>query len=191
MERNVRVYFGGELSHLYELGYISTDLHQIAAFGEMVAESRKEDIERFFLRKKPGPITRYTKLTDSKRRRTEIVDVQPGSIELLIGVSTLVASIVMPLVAIGVNRQLERGEAVVQFNISPEDQRLKRALDAYEAGQFGDGRDGLEALFAVISGDYDVKAVASNLYEIEHVVSQYSRRIVRTIRKHHTADSLG
>jgi|TARA_R100000149_G_C5880341_1_gene145326 hypothetical protein len=186
VDEKIKIYLGGELAHLYELGYISTDLHQLAAFGEMVEESRTADIERFFLKKRPTPINRYTKLTGEKRpRRTEVLEVRPGSIELILGVSTLVASIAMPLVAIRVNRELQRRDVKVQFNISPQDARLKRALDAYEAGTFGDGEDGLQLLFSALSNDYDVTALGPHLYEIEHVVDQYSRRIVRTISKFH------
>ncbi|TYB32385.1 MAG: hypothetical protein FXF49_11800 [Flexistipes sinusarabici] len=113
MEEKITIYLGGDLAHLYELGYISTDLHQIAAFGEMVEEGRTRDVERFFLKKRPTPINRYTNLMGEKRRRkTEVLEVKPGSIELLLGVSTLVASLVMPLVAIRVNRELQRRDIV-------------------------------------------------------------------------------
>jgi len=32
MDDEIKIYFGGELSNLFELGYISTDLHQVIAF---------------------------------------------------------------------------------------------------------------------------------------------------------------
>ena len=70
------------------------------------------------------------------------------------------------------------------FQISPQDQGLRGVIDAYERGEFGQGREGLEMLMSVLlHRNYDVRILANNIYLIEHVVDRYSQRIIKTINK--------
>ena len=179
----VEVYFGNELARLYEIGYITTDLYQLAALSDLIESDRGEKIDQFF-GPKPAPINRFSNLTNKERTRSEIIHVREGSVELVVAVAGVTAAVLMPLVSIEVNRRLRRQGINVEFEISPSDQNLKRILAAYEDRVFGGGNDGLELLFAILrERGYNVTIAGPNQYRIQHAVNRYANRIVKTIKK--------
>lgn len=70
------------------------------------------------------------------------------------------------------------------FELSPEDEGLRKIMAAYENGEFGKDREGLEVLMSILKErKYNVDVLANNIFLIEHVVEKYSQRIIRTIKK--------
>jgi len=182
-DQEIRLYFGGELANLYELGWISTDLSQLIEFAELVESGKRERAEKFF-GEKARPFNRYVALTEKREKRPEIVDVKKGSIELIIAGTSVAAAVIMPLVQIAVQRHFAAKDETVTFELSPQDQGLRRVMDAYERGDFGQGIDGLNMLMSVLQQrNYNVSVLANNVYLIEHVVEKYSQRIIKTINK--------
>tara|TARA_Y100001956_G_scaffold23163_1_gene22839 strand:+ start:571 stop:1140 length:570 start_codon:yes stop_codon:yes gene_type:complete len=182
-EKEVRIYFGGDLTNLYEIGWLSSDLSQLVEFSELLEDGKLERTEKFF-GEKARPFNRYTKIVDKPYKRPEIVDVRKGSVELVIAGCSLAAAVIMPLVQIAVQRHFAQKDEVVSFEISPQDPNLRSIMDAYASGQFGRGSEALSALMAVLQRrNYNVTILEQNIYRIEHVVEKYSQRMVKTIEK--------
>ncbi len=152
-------------------------------FSELVESGEQERAEKFF-GEKSRPFNRYTALTKNREQRPKIVEVQNGSIELVIAGASIAAAVIMPLVRISVTRYFDRLDETITFELSPEDEGLRKIMAAYEKGDFGKDREGLEVLMSVLKErKYNVDVLASNVYLIEHVVEKYSQRIIRTIKK--------
>ena len=66
IENKVKIYFGGDLTNLYEIGWLSSDLSQLIDFAELVEEGKEERTEKFF-GEKARPFNRYTKIFHAKR----------------------------------------------------------------------------------------------------------------------------
>ncbi|MCR9537260.1 hypothetical protein [Vibrio alginolyticus] len=182
-ENEVRIYFGGDLTNLYEIGWLSSDLSQVIDFSELLELEDFERTEKFF-GEKARPFNRFTKVVNRPHKRPEIIDVRKGSVELVLGGVTVAAAILMPLVQIYAQRYFEQQNEEVSFEVSPQDKSLKRILDAYARGEFGRGSEGLSALFSLLEiRNYDVRVLSQNVYLVEHVVERYAQRIVRTIKK--------
>lgn len=183
-KQDIKIYFGTEMANLYDLGYITTDLYQIFAFSDLLEQKESEKVEKYF-GEKSKPFNRYLTVLDKYKKDSSIVDVKKGSIELLLANAPLIAAVVMPLVAIKVQSYFAEKGRQIQFELSPADPALKRIMDSYEAGDFGDGRDGLDTLFSVLQQrNYSVSLTGQDAYSIEHVVDKYAQRIVKTIDKH-------
>jgi len=179
----IKIYFGSELANLYELGWISADLSQLIEFSELVQNKKQERAEKFF-GEKSRPFNRYAAINKDREKRPEIIDVQKGSIELLIAGSSIAVAVIMPLVQIAVQRHFSKLDETVTFELSPQDKVLRKVMNAYEKGEFGEGTEGLKVLMSVLQQrNYNVDALADNIYLIEHVVDKYSQRIIRTIKK--------
>ena len=179
----IRIYFGSELANLYELGWISTDLSQLIEFSELVKTGQQDRAEKFF-GEKSRPFNRYTALTKKREKRPEIVDVQNGSIEMVIAGASVAVAVIMPLVQIAVQRYFAKLDETITFEISPQDKALSKIMNAYEKGDFGEDSEGLKVLMSVLQvRNYNVDVLANNIYLIEHVVDKYSQRIIRTIKK--------
>jgi len=183
MKDEIKIYFGGELSNLFELGYISTDLHQVIAFCSLLEADDIEQAEKYF-GDKSRPLNRYVTISESAKRKSAITDVKKGSIELTLAGIGVVGTYIMPLVAERVNKYFEERDEVVQFQISAKDENLSRILRNYEKGQYGNNQEGLDRLMAYLKqADYDVSIISDNTYLVEHVIEKYSQRIIRTIKK--------
>ncbi|HOY88060.1 MAG: hypothetical protein V9G21_07820 [Methylotenera sp.] len=181
-EQDIRIYFGNNLTNLYELGWISTDLNQLIEFSKLVESGELEQAEKYF-GENARPFNRYVALNRKLEKRPEIVDVKGGSIELVISGVSLLASIIMPLVQIAVDRYFKANGEEVTFELSPKDQNLKEIMSAYEEGYFGQGRDGLTYLVSLLQQrNYNVNVIANNIYLIDHVVDKYAQRIIKTIK---------
>ena len=183
MDEQVKIYFGGKLANLYELGWIAADLSQVIDFSELIEVGSKERAEKFF-GEKSRPFNRYAAISARKEKRPEIVEVNKGSIELIIAGATLAAAIIMPLVQIAVSRYFEEKDEMVTFEISPQDRVLKGILRSYENGDFGSGHEGLqELMYQLAQHNYSTSFLSDNVYLIEHVIEKYSQRIIKTIKK--------
>lgn len=184
MEDNeVKIYFGGDLTNLYEIGWLSSDLSQLVDFAELAESGDSERTERFF-GEKSRPFNRYTNVVDKPRRRPEIVDVRKGSVELVIAGCSVAALVIMPLVQIAVQRYFSERDEEVSFQVSPQDLNLQRIMKAYENGEFGMGTEGLTTLMSILQQrNYNVTFLAENVYLVEHVVDKYSQRMIKTIKK--------
>jgi len=102
---------------------------------------------------------------------------------VIAGASVAVA-VIMPLVQIAVQRYFAKQDETITFELSPQDKGLRKIMNAYEKGEFGEDREGLEVLMSVLQKrKYNVDVLANNIYLIEHVVEKYSQRIIRTIKK--------
>jgi phenylpropionate dioxygenase-like ring-hydroxylating dioxygenase large terminal subunit len=152
-------------------------------FSELVQTGEQERAEKFF-GEKSRPFNRYTTLTKKREQRPKIVEVQNGSIELVIAGASIAVAVIMPLVRISVTRYFERLDETITFELSPEDKALNKIMTAYENGDFGKDREGLEVLMSVLrKRKYNVDVLANNIFLIEHVVEKYSQRIIKTIKK--------
>ena len=125
---------------------------------------------------------RYSPVLDEPGAECKVQEVRNGSVELIILVSGLVAAVVIPFVAIAVQRELARRDQRVHFEISPQDLELKRILDDYEQRKLGKGDGGLQVLMHLLQGaGYDISFIQENAYLIGDVSGRYARRIVRTM----------
>lgn len=183
MNDDIKIYFGGELSNLFELGYISTDIHQLIAFSELIEKEDSTQIQKYF-GEKPAPINRYVKISKESKRKSKISEVKQGSIELTLTDIGVLAGIVMPIVAIKVQQYFNQRNETVQFQISAQDQNLRRIIEGYERGDFGNGEEALSRLFRNLEyANYDVQINNNDIYLVEHVVEKYAQRIIKTIKK--------
>ena len=182
-EYEIRLYFGCELANLYELGWISSDLSQLMEFSKLLEDGNSRRANKYFGKQARG-FNRYFSITEEREKRPEIIDIRKGSIELVIAGATLAASIIMPLVAIAVKRYFDAKDETMTFELSPKDPALKRMIDAYEKGDFGQGIEGLTMLVELLGQkNYSVTIKAKDVYLIEHVIEKYSQRIIKTIKK--------
>lgn len=184
-QNEIKIYFGDDLANLFDVGYISTDIHQIISFTSLLEENNIEDINKYFLHNKYG-LTRYSKvLSQEKMKKSRISDVKKGSIELVIASASLASSILMPIIAIKVNKYFEQRAEVVNFNIKVNDVRLQQLLDNYEQGYFGDGDRGLQNIIDLISNaGYNIDIISNNTYTVEDMLDKYTKKIVKTIKKY-------
>ena len=182
-ENEVKIYYGGDLTNLYELGWLSSDLSQLIDFTELVESGDKTRTEKYF-GEKARPFNRYTKIVSKPHKRPEIVDVRKGSVELVIAGCSVAAAVIMPLVQSAVQRHFTQEGEELSFEISPEDEGLQRIISAYANGDFGRGTEGLETLMSILQQrNYNVTILAQNIYLVEHVIEKYSQRMIKTIKK--------
>ncbi|NRA59683.1 MAG: hypothetical protein HRU25_01985 [Psychrobium sp.] len=182
-EHEVKIYFGGDLTNLYELGWISSDLSALIDFTELVESGDQERTEKYFGEKARG-FNRYTKVVDKPHKRPEIVDVRKGSVELVIAGCSVAVAVIMPLVQIAVQRYFNQRDEELSFEISPQDTSLQRIMNTFANGEFGRGSEGLELLMSILQQrNYNVTLLAQNIYLVEHVIEKYSQRIIKTIKK--------
>jgi hypothetical protein len=181
-EHEVKIYFGGDLTNLYELGWLSSDLSTLVDFTELIESGDQERTEKYFGEKARG-FNRYTKVVDKPHKRPEIVDVRKGSVELVIAGCSLAVAVIMPLVQIAVQRYFTQRDEEVAFEISPQDTSLNRIMNAYADGEFGLGSEGLRMLMSILEQrNYNVRLLSQNIYLVEHVIEKYSQRMIKTIK---------
>lgn len=182
-EKEVKIYFGGDLTNLYELGWLSSDLSQIVDFAELLESEDLERTEKFF-GEKARPFNRYVKVVDKPHKMPEIVDVRKGSVELIMAGCSVAATVVMGLVQIAVHRYFTNKDEEISFEIHSQDATLQRIMNAYAKGDFGTGSDGLATFMAILQErNYSVNILARNVFLIEHVVKKYSQRMIKTVKK--------
>ena len=181
----LKIYFGSELSNLYDVGYLSTDIQQIIAFSEMINNSDLENVEKYFGEPVKG-LNRYAKPLEKFAKSSEIIWVRKGSLELVISGMGLASAIIVPIAIAKVQHQLKKEGIERRFEISPEDKNLRIHLNAYERGKFGHGIEALNYLFEVLSRlKYKTSIVAEHAYRIDHVTDKYAGRMVRTIKRNY------
>jgi hypothetical protein len=183
IENEVKIYFGGDLTNLYELGWLSSDLSQLVDFAELLESENLERTEKFF-GEKARPFNRYVKIVDQPHKRPEIVDVRKGSVELVMAGCSVAATVIMGLVQIAVHRHFTNKDEEISFEISTQDANLQRIMNAYANKDFGTGSEGLTTLMSILQQrNYSVSTLAQNTFLIEHVVEKYSQRMIKTVKK--------
>ncbi len=185
MDQQISLCLGGDLANLHCLGWISTDVHRLIELSDLLDTGQQARLERYF-GTQARSYNRYKAFTDNKHRLpTEIGLLEDGSLEVKIPNLSVAAAIVMPLVQTAVMHRLKNGKTPVEFRLTPKDPGLKRVMQAYERGDFGEGSEGLNTLAFVLDElKYDVTFLAESADIIENAVTRYSARIARTIRKH-------
>lgn len=180
--QELRIYFGDDVANLYDVGYLSTDIYQLIAFAELVDRKQDKDIERWF-GDEARPFNRYATVLDKYRQSSGIREAKGGSLELVVAVSSLISSIVVPLVVVYVQRQLDgQNSRTISFEISVKDGRLQQLITMFAEGHFGQGPRAIEGLFqALRDRGYNVTLRASDAYVIDDTLHRYSRRMVKTI----------
>lgn len=179
----IKIYFGGDLTNLYDIGWLSSDLSQLVDFADLLESGERERTEKFF-GEKSRPFNRYTKIVSKSLKRPEVVDVRKGSVELVIAGCSLAAAVIMPLVQIAVQRHFTKIDEDISFQICPQDASLQRIMNAYANGDFGHGTQGLTTLMSILQQrNYNVTLLAQNVYLIEHVIEKYAQRMIKTIKK--------
>ncbi len=182
-DQKLEVYFGTGIANLYDVGYLATDIQQLITFSEMINDSDKENIDKYFGDKVKG-LNRYAKPLERYGTRSEITDVRKGSLALILSGMAVATSIIVPIAIAKVQRQLQKEDLETTFEISPEDENLKTHLNAYAKGEYGTGLEALNYLFEMLSRlNYNTSAVAEHVYRIEHVTDKYAGRMVKTIKR--------
>ena len=143
----LRVYFGAEISNLYDLGYLSIDLYQLIVFSELMQEGDHEQIDKWF-GENTRSLNRNASGIKAYRKVSEIREAKNGSLELFVAIGSLLTSIIVPLVQTYMQRNL--GSRQVAFEIGVDDQNIQQALRTYANGTFGTGPQSLEMLFAAL-----------------------------------------
>ena len=181
----ITIHFASDISDLYTLGYVASDLYQMWVYSELIQKNDRYNIERFY-GEKAKYFNRYVSVLDEYREQATIKEIKRGSVELYLGGATLVAAVVMPIVAIKAQTYMQERNQTVTFNVNPDDPQLANVLDAYKRDVFGSGNAGVDTLAAYLKNKgYSVKAISDNIYDIERVTDRYGQRIAKTIRKHH------
>jgi hypothetical protein len=182
--QELRIYFGGDIANLYDVGYLSTDIYQLIAFSELIDQKQDNEIRRWF-GEKPRPFNRYASVLDKYRRSSDIREAKGGSLELVVAVASLVSNIVVPLVALYVQQQQdEKHPPMVSFEISVRDVRLQQVLNMFSEGYFGQGPQAIEALFqALRDRGYNVVLRANDAYVIHDTLKRYAQRMIRTMAR--------
>ena len=180
----IRIKFSEDALNLYVVGYLSVDLHQLAIFSHLLETQEIDKAEAYFGKGAFSP-NRYSRVYDTRAVSTNIKRVKEGSLELVVDVTGTIAQILMPLLAIWIDRRLNRrGERVI-FEVDPTDRTLTRLLDAYQDSVLGDGDASFEYLMGLLQqSGYDVRVLGRNAFLIEHVLDRYAQRAVRTIKKY-------
>lgn len=177
----LRVYFGAEISNLYDVGYLSIDLYQLIVFSELIHEGDHVMIDKWF-GENTRPLNRNAGRIKTYRRSSIIREAKNGSLELYVSIGALLTSIIVPLVQTYMQRTL--GSRQVSFEVGVDDQNIQQALRAYANGTFGTGPQSLEMLFAALGQlGYSTRIQAQDIYVIDDVLNRYARRMVRTINK--------
>jgi len=184
MDQQISLCLGGDLANIHGLGWIATDLNQLIVLSDLL-ESGQEDIAAHFFGSTARPFNRYKTFASTPNRRPSRVKLQDdGSVEMVISELGVAAAILMPLVESAVQRQFEGREAPLAFALGVRDPGLKRVMQAYERGDFGEGSEALGTLMFVLKElNYDVPYRVTSGPVIAHAVNRYSRRIARTLRK--------
>lgn len=185
MDQHVSLCLGGDLANLHSLGWIATDIHRLIEFSDLLESGDQEPLERYF-GPQARPANRYKSLTANGHRPLNDISLQDdGSLTLNIPNLSVAGAIIMPLVQTAVTRLLIKTDSLLDFRLTPADPGLKRVMQAFERGDFGNGRDGLFTLaFVLRELKYKVDFLDHNAALVEHSVDRYATRIARTIRKH-------
>ena len=182
--QELRIYFGGEIANLYDVGYLSTDIYQLIAFSELIDQRKDADVTRWF-GEKARPFNRYATVLDKYRRSSDIKEARGGSLELIVATASLVSSIVVPLVVVYIQKQLDgQNTGSINFEVSVKDPRVQQLLTMFAAGHFGQGARALDQLFQELqSRGYNVSLRSNDAYVIHSTLEKYSQRMVRTIER--------
>jgi hypothetical protein len=181
MAQSLRLRFKDGLLNLHDVGYFSVDIYQLIAFSEALAAGDVAEAERWF-GEKSRPFNRFASVLERYARKSNVTDARRGSIELEIAVASLAATIVVPLVQVYVQRAI--GNRDINFEIGVDDQVVRRAIDAYAAGAFGQGPRALEGLYEHLrQRERDVKLIGDNSLLIDGVLTRYAKRMIRTIKR--------
>ncbi len=180
----LRIYFGGSLANLYDVGYLSTDIYQLIAFSELVVNREDLEMERWF-GDRARPFNRYASIFDKYRKSSEIKEAKGGSLELAVSVASLATSIIVPLAMMYL--QKEKGgiySPYLTFEISARDQRVQQLIHMFGEGNFGHGPQAIDALFSALrERGYNVELRSSDAYVIHNVLERYSQRMIKTISR--------
>jgi hypothetical protein len=179
--QNLRLRFGDGLLNLHDIGYLSVDVYQLVAFSQTLAEENVAEAERWF-GENARPFNRFAPVLERYARMSAVTDARRGSIELWMEVANLAAAIIVPLVAVYVQREF--GNPEVNFEIGVDDQVVWRAIDSYAKNAFGRGPRALEGLCDYLGQrERNVKLIGDNSVLIDGVLTGYAKRMVRTIRR--------
>jgi hypothetical protein len=173
--------FKNGATSLYDVGYILADINQLVVFSALLEQKRDLDIDRWYgegprvFHRRAAPLIEHVDVA-------KVVHAHDGSINLAVLVKPLMAPLVVKLVWSQVEKRIRPQHFDVEVSVC--DQRVKRGLDEYEKGTFGDGAPAIEYLFKELAkGGYNVTLRGKDAYVIESVVGRYSARVVRTIRR--------
>lgn len=184
----LRIYFGRGLADLHHVGYFATDLSQLYVLCCLVEREHpeiarrylavpSEDLARLLLSHWPG---RSSSIAREWAPELEIRSARGGSLELIVTCGSLLANIVMPILAIEVQRRLQPSEMF--FEIAAKDPDVQSTLNAYASGVFGSGPDALNRLFAALHAqNYSVELKGQDAYLISRMLNRYAQRMVRTV----------
>jgi len=112
--QNLRLLFRDGLSSLHDIGYLSVDVYQLVAFSQTLAEENVAEAERWF-GENARPFNRFAPVLERYARMPAVTDARRGSIELWMEVANLAAAIIVPLVAVYVQREI--GNPKINFEI--------------------------------------------------------------------------
>jgi len=182
-EQTLVLRFAGTAPSLYEVSYIGIDVYQVLAFSKLVDAGDRETLDYYF-GQAPPPLNRYVDVLRAYRDTAPRVTVRRGSYEILLEQAPLLAAVLIPILAIYVQRRLSRFDETVIFEVAVEDEELQQLLEVFAKGAFGAGEPALRELFEALGHrGYNITAKQKDLFVIEHVLTRYSRRIVKTLKK--------
>lgn len=183
--KNLRIKFDLGANSLYDLAYLSLDIYHLIVFCELLQPKDIEALEKMYYNPRMYSLTRYNRILQEFSKKAEVKDVKNGSIELVVaGVSTI-AAIVVPFIAVSVQRKMNREDARLIFEISAEDEVLSRLIDEVGQGYYGRGEDGINWLLQVLAQrGYILEILGENAYKISKVLDRYEQRIIKTIKKY-------
>lgn len=168
-----------ELS-VYELGYLTVDISQLLVFCKLLEERDNELLNKSFFNDNPFRLTRDSKVLKDYAYDFEVVDINKGCIEIIIGGVGAAATVIMPFVM----HEVKKRNSKYKFLIDSTDKDLKDLLDAFEKiKKKGEDEENLKWLMEMLHyRGYDIDISPDNIYKIQKVIGIYARRIERIIR---------
>ncbi|OBR91577.1 hypothetical protein CLRAG_29410 [Clostridium ragsdalei P11] len=171
---------------LYDLGYLSIDIYQLIVFSRLIEDNDRHSLEKYFYgSRRSFMLTRNSSILKKYRNSANVEHMEDGSIVIDIAQVGLVATIIVPFVAMYVQEQIKKYSEEVTFEINSQDKQLQKIIEEVGQGYFGLEDEGLKWLLNMLENrGYSIEVINKDVYRINKVMTNYQRRIVRTIKKY-------
>jgi hypothetical protein len=166
-----------------ELANTLSDINQIdvllKAFEDKLDAAEINKYSRFSLY-----FYRDTKFMN-KYGTARIAGIKKGSIEIILTSIATLSSIIVPIIIYQVQKNLDKENIQVSFEIDSDDQETRRILEEYKEGTFGKTDDSFEWLLELLEKrGYSIHLQSENVFILKRFTNIVTKRIVRTFRKY-------
>lgn len=181
----LRIHIDIRNNSLYDLGYLAIDIYHLIVFSKLIEDCDEYSLETYFYAPKRGfMLTRERNILREYRSSANIEHMEDGSIVIDISQVGLIATIIVPFVALYVEKRIKEKNEDITFEISADDKELQRLIEEVGKGYYGLEDEGLTWLLNILEErGYSIEVINKDIYRINKVMTNYQKRIVRTIKK--------